>query len=92
MEASAKNDRFDGKVDRGNSQNSVTLQAAMKGKTGAGGAADDKKPTQGSTANAVAHKEKNNELNKSAQNDIKAALQNKKNGNEKESQESGSKQ
>lgn len=92
MEASAKNNRFDGKVDRGNSQNSVNLQAAMKGKTGASGAADDKKPTQGSTANAVAHKEKNNELNKSAQNDIKAALQNKKNGNEKESQESGSKQ
>jgi hypothetical protein len=89
-EAAEKSNRFDGKVDRGNSQNTANLQAAMKGKTEAGGAADDKKSGQGSTENAVAHKEKNSELNKSAQNDIKAALQNKKNGDEKESKESGS--
>ena len=78
--------------DRGNSQNTANLQAAMKGKTEAGGAADDKKSGQGSTENAVAHKEKNNELNKSAQNDIKSALQNKKSTDEKDSQERGSKQ
>ncbi len=89
-EAAEKSNRFDGKVDRGNSQNTANLQAAMKGKTEAGGGADDKKSGQGSTENTVAHKEKNSELNKSAQNDIKAALQNKKNGDEKESKESGS--
>ena len=91
-EAQEKENRFDGKIDRGNTQNNTQLQEAMKGKTENGSVGTTNQPAQGATANGVAHKEKNNELNKSAQNDIKAALQNKKIGDEKEKRESGSKQ
>ena len=71
--------RFDGKVDRGN-QSGANLQAAMQGKTDGGSAKNvpDKSAAAPNAAKSPANNDKNTEMNKNAQTDIKNALQNKK--------------
>ena len=72
--------RFDGKVDRGGAQGGANLQAAMQGKTDGGSAKNvpDKSAATPNAAKSSANNDKNTEMNKNAQTDIKNALQNKK--------------
>ena len=79
-ERRAAANRFDGKVDRGGTQGGATLQAAMQGKTDGGSAknAPDKPAPAPGAAKSPANNDKNTEMNKNAQSDIKNALQNQK--------------
>lgn len=79
-ERRAAANRFDGKVDRGGAQGGANLQAAMQGKTDAGSAKNvpDKPAAAPNAAKSPANNDKNTEMNKNAQTDIKNALQNKK--------------
>jgi hypothetical protein len=72
--------RFDGKVDRGDAQGGANLQVAMQGKTDGGSAKNvpDKPAAAPDAAKSPANNDKNTEMNKNAQTDIKNALQNKK--------------
>jgi hypothetical protein len=72
--------RFDGKVERGGNQSGANLQAAMQGKTDGGSAKNvpDKPAAAPNAAKSPANNDKNTEMNKNAQTDIKNALQNKK--------------
>ena len=72
--------RFDGKVERGGNQSGANLQAAMQGKTDGGSAKNvpDKPAPAPNAAKSPANNDKNTEMNKNAQTDIKNALQNKK--------------
>jgi hypothetical protein len=72
--------RFDGKVDRGGNQSGANLQAAMQGKTDGGSAKNvpDKPAAAPNAAKSPTNNDKNTEMNKNAQTDIKNALQNKK--------------
>ena len=72
--------RFDGKVDRGGNQSGANLQAAMQGKTDGGSAKNVSAPNAAApgAATSPANNDKNTEMNKNAQTDIKNALQNKK--------------
>ena len=80
----AEENRFDGKVNRDGNQNGAKLQNAMSGNAQANLAAGSSQQAAKSPSNvgSSANNDKNSELNKNAQNDIKAALQNKK-SNEK---------
>ena len=79
-ESRAAANRFDGKVDRGGNQSGANLQAAMQGKTDGGSAKNvpDKPAAAPNAAKSPANNDKNTEMNKNAQTDIKNALQNKK--------------
>jgi len=79
-ERRAAANRFDGKVDRGGNQSGANLQAAMQGKTDGDSAknAPDKPAPAPDAAKSPANNDKNTEMNKNAQSDIKNALQNKK--------------
>ena len=79
-ERRAAANRFDGKVDRGGAQGAANLQAAMQGKTDGGSAKNDsnKPATAPNAAKSPANNDKNTEMNKNAQTEIKNALQNKK--------------
>ena len=71
---------FDGKVERGGNQSGANLQAAMQGKTDGGSAKNvpDKPAAAPNAAKSPANNDKNTEMNKNAQTDIKNALQNNK--------------
>ena len=79
-ERRAAANRFDGKVDRDGTQGGAKLQAAMQGKTDGGSAknAPDKPAAAPNAAKSPANKDKNTDMNKNAQTDIKNALQSKK--------------
>ena len=78
----AAENRHDGRLDNVRNQNSDAIQNVMQGKSSSSNGAmpgvEFKTPAAASGATSSANNEKNSELNKSAQDDIKNALQNKK--------------
>ena len=81
----AEENRHEARLDRENGQNSNALQTALQGKSAPSATSSAVSPTMDIKAPAVssspassANNEKNTEMNKSAQNDIKATLRNQK--------------
>ena len=80
----ASENRYDGRLDRERDQSSNMIHNAMMGGYGSVGGASQNtgagaiSPSVPSSNASPANNEKNSEMNKSAQNDIKNALQNKK--------------
>ena len=84
----AAENRYNGRLDRERNQSSSVIQAAMQGSHGAVNRATPnvgaQAPATSPSAASSVNNDKNSELNKSAQNDIKSALQNQKTAQSKD--------
>ena len=73
--------KFSESISRNTDQNSMKVEAAMRGRSDDGASRGNiQAPAASGGQPSAAHRDKNTEMNKNAQNDIKSALQNKKSG------------